>query len=958
VNFQIEVAYRSAELDPAGRAASADVAAFGFAGVKSVRFSAVTIVETAHARADVERLARELLADPVVNEFRVRADGERVFPERDGRRAIEIYRRPGVMDPSESSVLRAAAAMGIRLESARSGRRYEFDGDGLSGERLRAIARRVLANEVIEEIHVGGLTDLARRPHAPYAFRKVTVPVRDLSDDDLARTSREWRLALSLDEMKAVRARFREIGREPTDAEILSIAQTWSEHCKHKTFTSPVECEGRRYENLLAETIVRATREIAHPMCVSVFVDNAGVVDFDGERCLAFKVETHNHPSAIEPYGGAGTGVGGVIRDVLGTGLGAKPLVNTDVFCFAPPDMPDAKVPKGALPPRLVMRGVVAGVRDYGNRMGIPTANGAIHFDERYVGNPLVYCGTVGILPRSKVEKGARKGDRVVMIGGRTGRDGIGGATFSSVKLDAESEAVSSGAVQIGNAIEEKKVLDVVLEARDRGLMTSITDCGAGGLSSAVGEMGEALGAEVHLELVPLKYAGLSYAEIWLSEAQERMVLAVPPEKVEELRAIAAEKDVEMTDLGRFTGDSRMRLLYSGEAVMDLDMEFLHHGLPRRRRRAVVERPDLEPFLPSDEDHPARLLRVLSSLDVCGKETVIRQYDHEVQGASALKPLVGQALDGPGDACIVVPPGSKRRGFAVGCGINPHYGDLDPGAMASLAIDEALRNVVAVGGDPGRTFILDNFCWGNTEREETLGSLVLAAEACYRTALAFGTPFISGKDSLHNEFDAGDRVIAIPPTLLVSALSIVEDVESAVSMDLKSAGDALYVLGLTDDELGGSRYLALFGRLGDSVPRVDLERAPRILRALARAIREGLVRACHDCSDGGLAAAAAEMAFAGGLGLSIDLARVPTRGGHPFRDDVVLFSESPTRFLLEVEPARAAALEKALSGLPCARIGQTREDERFVVTGRSGAVRVDLSIEELREEWKRPLRNL
>ena len=957
--FQVEVGFRTEDLDPAGRAATDGVRAFGFGDVERLRYSAITVIETDLGREAAERLARELLADPVVNDYRVRAEGEPALPERPGHRAVEIYRKPGVMDPAEASVRRAALAMGIELASARTGRRYEVRGGDLTEERLLAIARRVLANEVIEEIHVGGLRDLAHRSHAPYVFRRVEVPLRSLSDEALRKTSRDHRLALSLAEMRAVQEHFRSLGREPVDVELLTVAQTWSEHCKHKTFTSPVDCDGRSYENLLKETIVRATKEIAHPMCVSVFVDNAGVVDFDGENCLAFKVETHNHPSAIEPYGGAGTGVGGVIRDVLGTGLGARPLVDTDVFCFAPPDTDLARVPKGALHPRLVMRGVVAGVRDYGNRMGIPTANGAILFDERYIGNPLVYCGTVGILPRSKVEKAARKGDRVVVLGGRTGRDGIGGATFSSLGLDSASEQVSGGAVQIGNAIEEKKVLDVVLEARDRSLFTSITDCGAGGLSSAVGEMGEKLGAEVHLERVPLKYAGLSYSEIWLSEAQERMVVSVPPERLAELAALAASHDVEATDLGAFTGDGRLRLFYGGEKVMDLGMEFLHHGVPRARRRAVIAPNERRPFLPpADGDLGSALLRVLASYDVCSKETVIRQYDHEVQGGSAMKPLVGKDSAGPGDACIVVPIESARRGFAVGNGINPHYGDLDPGAMASLAIDEAVRNVVAVGGDPGRTAILDNFCWGNTEKPETMGSLVLAAEACYRTAVAYGTPFISGKDSLNNEFDAGDRVIAIPPTLLVSALAIVEDVENAVSMDLKRAGNAVYAVGFTRDELGGSRYLALFGETGDTVPRVDHALAPRVFRALAAAIGAGLVRSCHDVSDGGIAAAAAEMAFAGGLGLSLDAGKVPVEPHFPLRDDVVLFSESPTRFLVEAEPERAAALEAAFASLPLACVGVVTAEPRLVVTGRSGVRRIDLDVNELREAWQRPLRSL
>ncbi|MCK4284264.1 MAG: phosphoribosylformylglycinamidine synthase, partial [Candidatus Brocadiae bacterium] len=578
------------------------------------------------------------------------------------------------------------------------------------------------------------------------------------------------------------------------------------------------------------------------------------------------KVETHNHPSAIEPYGGANTGIGGVIRDPLGTGLGAKPILNTDVFCFGPLDMAEEDVPRGALHPKRVMKGVVAGVRDYGNRMGIPTANGAVYFDERYTGNPLVYCGNIGLLPKDCVEKAARPGDLAVVVGGRTGRDGIHGATFSSVELTSESEEVSGGAVQIGNAITEKKVADTLLKARDRGLYTGLTDCGAGGLSCAVGEMGQEMGAEAEIQHIPLKYQGLSYTEIWISEAQERMVLSVPPENLDELMEIFQSEDVEATVIGRFTDDGMLRVKYGGNVVAELEMDFVHKGLPRFKGRAKWEPPSFpDPLveeswaeatseqaqacrkaLAGPDDCADALARILAAPNVRSKEWIVRQYDHEVQGQTVVKPLVGVNCDGPGDACVITPVLGSHKGLAVGCGLNPKYADIDTYHSAACAIDEALRNITAVGAPIERTAILDNFCWGNTRRPEQLGTLVRAALACYDYAVGFGVPFISGKDSLNNEFNTGEETISIPPTLLISAIAVMEDVRHAVTMDLKGPGNLLYLVGMTHPELGGSHYLELFGLTGITVPHVRVQRARPIMQALWSTVQRGLVRSCHD----------------------------------------------------------------------------------------------------------------
>jgi phosphoribosylformylglycinamidine synthase len=920
------------------------------------------LIEGSLWRADAERLARDLLVDAVTETGRVLA----LVESDDEGPLATVLLKPGVMDPVAQSVRDAARDLGLAVDSVRTFRRYFGPAPGPQAREV--LLRKVLANEAIEQVVTGPLALEHLTVGSPYAFRLVMVPLRDLDDAALEKVSREGQLALSRAEMRAIRDHFRGLGRDPTDAELETLAQTWSEHCSHKTLKGPIDFveEGGRVrwiDNLLRETIFGATAEIrrrlgADDWCVSVFSDNAGVVRFDDRHHVCFKVETHNHPSAIEPYGGANTGLGGVIRDPLGTGLGARPVCNTDVFCFAPPDTPPEALPPGVLHPLKVMKGVVAGVRDYGNRMGIPTVNGAVCFDDRYLANPLVYCGTVGLIPVDRCAKEARAGDLIVVVGGRTGRDGIHGATFSSLGLSAESEQVSGGAVQIGNAIAEKKLLDVLLQARDEGLYDAVTDCGAGGFSSAVGEMGEALGARVELERAPLKYAGLSYTEIWISESQERMVLAVPPASWPRLEALCRGEDVEASAIGTFEATGRLRLSYEGNQVADLSMHFLHAGRPQVVRRAVAPQP-ADKALSGPVSGPAgnctdTLMRILSSYNVCSKEWVIRQYDHEVQGGSVLKPLVGVREDGPGDAAVVMPVLGSWTGLAVGCGLNPRYGDLDPYAMAAAAVDEAVRNVVAVGADPARVALLDNFCWGNTDRPEVLGSLVRAAEACRDTALAYGMPFISGKDSLNNEYHSVGRHVVIPPTLLISALGRVPDVRKCTCMDLKAPGNLLFLLGRTRDEMGGSHYALVRGLAGGTVPRPDLDLAPRLFRGLYEAIRRGLVRACHDLSEGGLAVAAAEMAFAGGVGADLT---APGAADTPLSDPVLLFSESTTRFLVEVAPPDAAAFRGCLGpGVPLAEVGQTCREPRLRIAGPGGGWVVEAALDQLKEAWQKPLR--
>ncbi len=965
---------------PNRSAAAADSAATELGLPAGLLQSAATgyLIQGNLSEADIRRIARELLVDSVVEHSVIAKVGDHKLtdpteagqPSGGSWQVVQVLPKPGVMDPVAQSALSAIDDLGLKADAVRTLRKYWLD--DASDEQLRLLKSKVLANDAIEQVMLGPLPFERLELGAPYQFERVTVPIRSLDEAALTRLSREGQLYLSLVEMQTIQQHFRTLDRDPTDIELESVAQTWSEHCSHKTLGGKIAYRGpdgeRKFQNMLKETIFAATNQIRQSLgkddwCVSVFADNAGVVRFDEHNNICFKVETHNHPSALEPYGGANTGVGGVIRDTLGTGLGAKPICNTDVFCFAPPDTPLNEVPAGALNPKRVMQGVVAGVRDYGNRMGIPTVNGAIYFDPRYLGNPLVYCGNVGLIPHDKSFGKVEPGDYAVALGGRTGRDGIHGATFSSAELTHESESLSGGAVQIGNAITEKMVLDVLLAARDQGLFHAVTDCGAGGFSSAVGEMGEKIGAEVWLDRAPLKYEGLSYTEIWISEAQERMVLAVPPTNWEAFSQLAASEGVEATIIGQFVPTGRLQLKYGEHLVGDLSMEFLHDGRPPVVRDAVYDPPVSELLRIGAEaaaNPTESLTRILGALNVASKHWVIRQYDHEVQGGSVVKPLVGIQNDGPSDAAVVCPVPGESKAIAVACGMNPYYGDFDTYHMAASAIDEAVRNCVAVGADPSRIAILDNFCWGNTDRPQTLGSLVRAALACHDLAVALGTPFISGKDSLNNEFryvdSAGEtQLISIPPSLLISALGQLADARQAVTMDLKRPGNLIYQIGATHEELGGSHFAHLHHLKGGQVPRVDAPLAKRTFTTLHGAISGGLVRSCHDLSEGGLAVALAEMAFAGGLGVQIDLAQVPQfEIADPHTDAVLLFSESNTRFLCEVPPEHAAAFEQHLTGIPFGRLGMVTDSADMRVSNGHHPVIV-VGIDRLKAAWLAPL---
>ena len=955
--WRFEVFNRRGFSDVHGKSVLEDIRELGIRTVEAVQSAKVFLIEADFDKDFAEHVAKELLSDPVCEEYYTGRSGAPAGLAK--ATLIEVHLKSGVTDPVAESVMAAIADMGGKANNVRTARKYVLLGD-ITPKQTDLIARKILANDCIEVFLVGNETEPPSPHLKPYELKITHWPIRELDDEGLVALSKKRDLFLNLVEMQTIQKYYRELDREPTDIELETLAQTWSEHCVHKTLKSSVDMsvDGKHihFDNLLKDTVFKATKELNKKWCISVFSDNAGVVEFDDDSAVCFKVETHNRPSALDPYGGATTGIGGVIRDPMGTGLGARPIANTDIFCFGPPDKKHDELPKGVLHPRRIMKGVVAGVRDYGNRMGIPTVNGAIYFDERYLGNPIVYCGNIGIIDRKKCFKNPQSGNLIVVVGGKTGRDGIHGATFSSGEITHEYETIFSHAVQIGNAITEKKMLDVLLAANQAGLYEALTDCGAGGLSSAVGEMGKNLGAEVELENVPLKYAGLNYAEIWISEAQERMVLAVKPENLTAIKRIFDSENVESTVIGKFTSDRKLRLRYNGQLVGELDMEFLHEGVPKYSRKAVWDVPKIsEPSIAEKDNYNDELLQILSSYNVASKEWVIRQYDHEVQGTSIIKPLTGITNDGPSDGAVIRPKYNSDKGLAISCGMNPLYGDIDPYWMALSGIDEAVRNIVCVGGRFDRIALLDNFSWGNCTKPETFGALVRAAQACYDGSIAFESPFISGKDSLNNEFACEDgTTICIPPTLLISAISIVDDVNRCVTMDAKRASNLLFIVGETKNELGGSHYYKTNGCLGVNVPKVDVKTAPKIAQRISAAIAEGLVVSCHDCSEGGLAVSLAEMAFAGGLGIEADLRGLP-KSKDCWRTDTQLFSESNSRYIVEVEPEKYGAFVKMMLNLPFGQIGKVTEEKTLIIKAESGKTVIETNIDSLKRAWQKAL---
>lgn len=960
---------------------------------------------------------------------------------------VEIGYLPGVTDNIAHTVMQnIQACLGCCFspdEAVYSSTVYLLGGD--LDETVASQLAAMLANPLIQSIHTLPIAKV-RQQGLPLTIPKVHLTTNtdittidlNLPDDQLELLSRagiadpdgtrRGPLALTLPALHAIRSYFAGEQRLPTDAELETLAQTWSEHCKHTLFASPIDDIS---DGIFRHYIKRATTEIrkqkgADDFCISVFTDNAGGIVFDDEWLITDKVETHNSPSALDPYGGAITGIIGVNRDALGFGLGAKPVINRYGFCFGLPDdteplYRDAEKTNPMLPPRRIAEDVIAGVKDGGNQSGIPTPQGFCYFDSSYKGKPLVFVGTVGLIPR-KIgnrpghEKAARPGDLVVMLGGRVGLDGIHGATFSSEALSAGSPAT---AVQIGDAITQKKFSDMLVkDARERGLYTSITDNGAGGLSSSVGEMArESGGCLIHLDQVPLKYPGLAPWQIWISESQERMTLAVPPEKLDELLTLCTRHGVEATAIGTFTDTGRCQVVHHGKHVVDISLEFLHDGLPlphlktkskpyAPQEKRLCQKPGYSPdSLPKSsqrgnavigEDQGSMkslLLALLARPSIASFSFISRQYDHEVQAGSVLKPLQGKG-DVNAYTTITRPVLSSQRGVVLSQGLSPRSSNLDPYRMAALAIDAAVRNVIAAGGSLDHLALLDNFCWCSGNDPYRLWQLKEAARGCYDYAVAFGTPFISGKDSMFNDFtgfdEAGQPVkISVLPTLLISAIGVIEDSELAVSMDVKMPGDLVYLLGATTEALGGAEITDAFPDLPqasmpawDTVPTVDAADAITRYRVVEQAIRRRLIASAEGVGLGGLGVALARASIAGQLGmevevdtiifakenltldaatLTLDATLTPDAATLTLdstltpalfqrerelekdrvKDSTILFAETPSRILITINPRHQDAFEALLTeaGTAWAKIGRVTEDPTLAL--RSGGELVD-----------------
>lgn len=900
---------------------------------------------------ETESLARKLLYEEVWQDCRVNA---KMFE--DAAADVEIAPKPGVMNPEAASILQAARDLGyFSLTAVSTSWQYFFYSFGdaeIPKEELNAIVENLLMNKTIERV-------LEEKPEtlliSGARAKTARVPVRDMDQERLMTLSKES-LFLNEEEMKTIQNYFRKLGRDPTDCELEMLAQTWSEHCVHKTFKAKLIVDGKEKEPLMTR-LQKATWATGRDDIVSAFKDNSGAIDFYDGYALCGKVETHNSPSAIEPYGGAATGSGGVFRDIMGTGLGAKTVMSADMFCVAPPDISQEQIPAGCLHPRYLLRKVVAGVRDYGNRMGIPTSNGSVHFHKDFAAKPSVIVGAYGLIKKDAAQKGEPEPkDCIFLLGGRTGRDGIHGATFSSGEMTERTNTVHASAVQIGNAIEEKRMFDACLEIAEKKFLRAITDCGAGGLSSAVGEMAKHIGARVYLEKCPLKYPGLAPWEIWLSESQERMVLAIPPEYLEAAQQICKGLNVEGTVIGEFTGGNTLHLTYEDEEVCSLPMEFIHEGLPQRTMPGTTRALTFpEPEIPQKDDLTEDVLRAVGHLNVCSKEPIIRQYDHTVQGGAVLYSLTGKNYASPSDAAITEVILGTNRGLAVAHGMNPVLNRIDPYHGALWAVLEAVSNMVAAGVNPKHIALIDNFIWPFPD-EESLADLDKAVDALVYASSVLKMPFVSGKDSLSSTYRGQGNILKIPPVVCISAFAKVEDVQKTVSSCFKKPGSKIVLIGETAEELGGSVYYDNHGAVGSNMPKANLQESARMYEAVHQSIVKNLVSACHDISEGGLAVAIPEMCFGNRLGANIELAHMPHSMPEP-RPDSLLFSESPGRFVMEAAEADLQRIKDVFGSLPFAVIGETTESPRVEI-GYDGKTVASASVKDIQRAWEKPMKEI
>lgn len=927
----------------------------------------------------------EVLTNPILEKFSINE-----IPSVNSDYAIEVSFLPGVTDNVGHTVRETIKDLfhpqNFTDLAIYSSKVFLISGN-IKIEDVKKIASS-LYNPLIEDSYIEDIKKSGNK-NLPLEVPKVVLPAStpvvkvplNISDEELAKIGNvgitdekgisRGPLALDLESMKAIQGYFVKLKRDPYDIELESLAQTWSEHCKHTIFANSIDDikDGLYKTYIKGATNFIRRKKGNEDFCVSVFSDNSGGIIFDKEYLLTHKVETHNSPSALDPFGGAITGIVGVNRDTLGFGLGAKPVANTYGFCFGDPYdirllFRDKERKQKMLSPRRIMDGVIKGINVGGNCSGIPTLSGFVRYDDRFRGKPLVFAGTAGIIPRKindklSHEKSAKAGDYIVMVGGRVGRDGIHGATFSSTVMDASSPAT---AVQIGDPITQKKFSDAIAkEARSMDLYNSITDNGAGGISCSVAEMArECGGAKVTLEKVPLKYPGLEPWGIWISESQERMTLAVPKKKWKVFSNLMKSREVEATIIGEFTDSGKVVVEWNGNTIMDLELEFLHNGLPQKHLiTAPVSRTYREPEIPKEASRTKYLEKLLAEKNISGFSFISAQYDHEVQASSVLKPLSGRGRINT-DAQVFKPILSSEKGVVLSSSLYPSYGDISAYHMASCALDTAIRNAVCAGATLSHLAILDNFCWCSSNEPTRLAELVDAVKACYDHAVGYGTPFISGKDSMFNDFKGYDEKgnpikISIPPTLLISAIGVMPDITKTVSPEFKNAGDIIYLLGETHDELGASEYYKMLAReskkiserhaIGNSVPKVNLQKNLQTYLAFEKAITKELVASAMSVTSGGLGITLAKASVGGMVGCKADIKNI---SGDAKSVDATLFSESQGRILVSVNPKNVSKFEKIIKNIAHTKLGKVTKDSKFIITEGKKKV-VDSNVKKLHD---------
>jgi phosphoribosylformylglycinamidine synthase subunit PurSL len=961
----------------------------GFASIKDLWIEDVYTIDKDFNNMQLKSIAKSL-SNPITQSYIYKTNNTEIKPLRKFTYAIEIGFLPGVTD-NVSHTAKEIIEDGLKVKFSGTDGIYTTQVTFIDGEISKNETEQIalsLHNPLIQRAYIksydhfikdGGMdiivpkVKLIKKP-------EVTTVDLDVPDEELIKIgksgiqnpdgSRRGPLALDLNYMKTIKAYFKKQGRNPTDIELESIAQTWSEHCKHTIFADPMD---EIKEGLYKSFIKKATKEIRSKkgkddFCVSVFVDNSGAIEFDKDFLITHKVETHNSPSALDPYGGAITGIVGVNRDTIGFGLGAKPVANFYGFCLADPrvDKPlykDQNLTQKMLSSRRIMDGVIDGVNAGGNQSGIPTPQGFVYFDERYRGKPLVFAGTVGIIPKkikgklSHIKK-ALPGDLIVMIGGRVGKDGIHGATFSSEAMDSGSPAT---AVQIGDPITQKKLSDAIIkEARDQLLYNSITDNGAGGLSCSIAEMAkESNGCVVELEKVPLKYAGLEPWEIWISESQERMTLAVPEKNWKKFEDLMRRRGVQTSVLGKFTDNGRCIVNYNKKTIIDIDLDFLHDGLPSRELVTSYQKQSIPKLLIKEEkDLSKSILDMLSGLNISSFEFISQQYDHIVQGNYVLGPLQGKGRVNS-ESSAIKPLLNSAKTAILSQALYPLYTELDSYKMSAACIDTAIRNIVAMGANPNAIALLDNFCWCSSTEPERLGQLKQACIACYDYAVAYGTPFISGKDSMFNDFKGFDKngkpvKISIPPTLLISSVGVIDDFAKVVSLDAKMPGDLVYILGETHEELAGSEYFSMNKLNGTKVPGVDAKKNKKLYEAYFVAIQQKLIASSISIGRGGLGIALAKKAIGGRLGTDIALNNLP---GTVKRDDFALFSESQGRILLTIAPQNKNAFEKIINGNAFLCIGEITNNPKIVISGLNSKEIINLDLKKATQSYRKTFKD-